>query len=129
MTTPPRPPLPGPTGLPAPTAGAVAPERFPPASRYAGTVVETVVDGDGTEHRYLTRRFVPPVGTNPLARHLVVSGDRLDLLAQRYYGDPLLSWRICDANRALDPGDLTATAGDVLTVPTPDLSAQFGGTP
>ncbi len=120
MTTPPVPSL--------PTAGAVAPERFPASSRYAGTAVEITVDSDGTEHRYLTRRFVGAAGAAvPLARHLVVAGDRLDLLSQRYYGDPLLSWRICDANRALDPGSLTATVGNVLTVPVPDLSAQFGG--
>lgn len=120
MTTAPVPPL--------PTAGAVAPERFPASSRYAGTAVEITVDSDGTEHRYLTRRFVGAADAAlPLARHLVVAGDRLDLLSQRYYGDPLLSWRICDANRALEPGALTATVGDVLTVPVPDLSAQFGG--
>jgi nucleoid-associated protein YgaU len=124
VTTSPVPPV------PTSTAGAVAPERFPPSSRYAGTAVEISVDSDGTEHRYLTRRFIGAAdGVLPLARHLVVSGDRLDLLSQRYYGDPLLSWRICDANRALDPDALTATAGDVLTVPAPDLSAQFGGTP
>lgn len=117
-------------GQPPVTAGQLAPDRFPPTSRYASTPVVTVTDADGSEHRYLTRRFIPTAGTaTTLAEHLVTAGDRLDLLAQRYYGDPLLSWRIADANRALDPGQLTSTPGAVVTIASPDLSGQFGGAP
>ncbi|WP_420124757.1 LysM domain-containing protein [Nakamurella sp.] len=119
-----------PTGTagPDPTAGSVAADRFPPDSRYTATVVVTETDPDGAEQRYLARRFVTEADSAaPLASHLVVAGDRLDLLAQRYYSDPLLGWRIADANRALDPGDLTATPGRVLTIPAPDLSGPFGG--
>jgi len=41
--------------------------------------------------------------------HIVVEGDRLDLLAHRYLGDARLWWIICDYNDlffplALDPG-------------------------
>lgn len=116
-----------PTNLPPPTAGAAAPDRFPPASRYAATPVTTVTEPDGTERRYLTRRFIGPADSAPvLAHHLVVAGDRLDLLAQQYYGDPLLAWRIADANRAMDPADLTGAPGAVLTIVGADLSAQFG---
>ena len=49
--------------------------------------------------------------------HLVADGDRLDLLAHRYLGDPELFWRICDANRALRPEELTREAGRVLGIP------------
>lgn len=116
-----------PSSQPPPTAGTVAADRFPSDSRYATTPVTTIVDADGTERRHLTRRFIGSTDTAPvLAQHLVVAGDRLDLLAQQYYGDPLLSWRIADANRALDPGDLTGTPGTVLTVAGLDLSGQFG---
>jgi len=38
--------------------------------------------------------------------HLVTASDRLDLLAHRYFGDPLLYWRIADANPALTPEDV-----------------------
>ena len=33
-------------------------------------------------------------------------GDRLDLIAAKYLGDPLIFWLICDANGAIDPNDL-----------------------
>ena len=49
--------------------------------------------------------------------HLVLDGDRLDLIAHRYLGDPELFWRICDANRALRPDELTAEPGRRLAIP------------
>lgn len=48
--------------------------------------------------------------------HRVVAGDRLDQLAQRYYGDPLKYWLICDANEAIFPEDLLVP-GRVLRIP------------
>lgn len=48
--------------------------------------------------------------------HRVVEGERLDQLAQRYYGDPLLFWLICDANDAIFPEDLLVP-GRVLRIP------------
>jgi len=118
-----------PAGQPLPTAGTVAGGRFPPHSRYAATKVLTDTADDGTERRYLGRRFIPPADAATIvAQHLVVAGDRLDVLAQQYYGDPLLGWRIADANGALDPGDLADKPGDVLRIATPDISVAFGGT-
>ena len=117
-----------PTNQPVPTAGAVAADRFPPHSRYATTEVVTTVEADGTERRSLKRRFIPPAEASTIvAQHLVVAGDRLDALAQHYYGDPLLAWRIADANRALDPAELTGNPGEVLRIASPDLSGGFGG--
>lgn len=55
--------------------------------------------------------------------HPVQSGDRLDALAARYYGDPRLYWRILDANPELLIGDrasLEALVGDVLLIPRTD---------
>src|SRR6185369_15513231 len=37
--------------------------------------------------------------------HVVRAGDRLDLLAAQYYGDPRLGFRILDANPELLAGD------------------------
>ena len=46
-------------------------------------------------------------------------GDRLDLIAAKYLGDPLMFWLICDANGAIRPDDLVATPGTVLNITTP----------
>jgi len=99
-----------------------------PTSRYAGTdIAETTVpDGTGGRRRvrYLRRRFPPQPGTLPtLAEHLVTPGDRLDLLAATYLGDPTQFWRICDANLAIHPEVLVAEdrIGERLRVPVPQV--------
>jgi nucleoid-associated protein YgaU len=96
------------------------------SSRYDGVEVAEARVPDGTGGvltvRYLRRRPPPAEPTlPPLARHRVVAGDRPDLIAARYLGDPLAWWRIADANRVLDPADLTEHPGDVVIVPTPEL--------
>jgi len=48
--------------------------------------------------------------------HRVLGGERLDQLAQQYYGDPLKYWLICDANDAIFPEDLMVP-GRVLRIP------------
>ena len=49
--------------------------------------------------------------SRPLAVHRVAAGDRLDLIAARYLGDPTAAWQIADANAALDPDELTGAGG------------------
>jgi len=49
--------------------------------------------------------------------HVVAQGDRPDLLAYRYYRDPLKFWRIADANRVLTANELVAQPGDRILVP------------
>jgi hypothetical protein len=76
---------------------------------------------DGRELAYLVRRLVPPperFGT--LAIHLVVQSDRLDLIAERYLGDPEQYWKLCDANRAHRPDELIETPGRRLRIPLPE---------
>ena len=71
---------------------------------------------------YLSRRFVPQPGAPNyaiVAQHTVKNGDRLDLIAARYLGDPLMFWLLCDANGAIAPNDLIATPGRVLAITTP----------
>ena len=46
-------------------------------------------------------------------------GDRLDLLAANYLGDPLMFWLLCDANGAVRPNALVETPGKVLNITTP----------
>jgi hypothetical protein len=91
------------------------------AGRYQDVEVAAVRIGD-RDVRYLRRRELPdPRDVRPLAVHTVAQGDRLDLLAARYLGDPTASWQLADANAALDPDELTepGTEGDRLTVPFP----------
>jgi hypothetical protein len=42
------------------------------------------------------------------------------MLTARYIGDPEQFWRVCDANRALLPDDLTAAAGNVIRITLPE---------
>ena len=62
---------------------------------------------------YLARRFVPQPGAPnyaTVAQHTVAQGDRLDLIAAKYLGDPLMFWLLCDANGAIVPNDLRRDA-------------------
>jgi hypothetical protein len=70
---------------------------------------------------YLARRFVPQSSAPnfaTVAQHSVRQGDRLDLIAAKYLGDPLLFWLICDANGAIQPS-LLETPGTVLNITLP----------
>jgi hypothetical protein len=97
---------------------------FEPTSRYhdVETVKMTVRDSRGEPRvvSYKRRRFLPPGATmTTLVEHTVVQGDRLDNLAARYVGDPEQFWRICDANDALRPEELTEEAGRVVRIGLP----------
>jgi len=87
--------------------GSLAQTLFPPSSRYAGVPVATIERADGTTVAYVRRRLIaPPESYAPLAEHTVTQGERLDIIAARYLGDPELFWRICDANAAIWPQEL-----------------------
>ncbi len=93
---------------------------FNSTSRYWGIETETLTQADGTTVSYIKRRFVPqPNQLVQLQQHTVVQGDRLDILAAQYLGDPTLFWRICDANGALRPEAVAATPGTVLRICLP----------
>jgi hypothetical protein len=96
------------------------PSLFAMNSRYTGIATSTLVAADGTTIAYVQRRFIPqPVQLVQLQQHSVVQGDRLDVLAAQFLGDPQLFWRICDANGAMRPQDLTSTVGTVLRICLP----------
>lgn len=102
--------------------GAVPAVSFPPDSRYCRYPTQQYTSPDGTVITYLARRFVPKPGAPnyaTVAQHTVKRGDRLDLIAARYLGDPLMFWLLCDANGAIVPNDLVATPGAVLNITTP----------
>lgn len=94
--------------------------------RYDSSPIRTHVspgpDGRNQESRYLGRRWLPArrrvVGA---AVHTVTSGDRLDLIAHTYLGDPLGYWYVVDANGVIDPFELVGDAaeGRQLLIPLP----------
>jgi hypothetical protein len=87
-------------------------------SRYYGFAVEFFTRPDGAQVAYLQRRIIPQPGIyTSLQSYVIVDGDRLDNLASKYLGDPLLYWMICDANGATDPDELTTQAGSTIQIP------------
>jgi hypothetical protein len=94
---------------------------FPPTSRYHSVETTTSKTADGKEIVHLKRRFVPaPERFTLLQEHLVVEGDRLDNITALYLNDPLQFWRICDANNAMNPAELTAEIGRRLRITLPE---------
>jgi len=95
--------------------------NFPPTSRYYNFATVTLKTPDGRTIIYLTRRFVPqPENFSLLQEYVVSEGDRLDNVTARYLGDPEQFWRICDANRAMRPDELTETIGRRLRITLPE---------
>lgn len=102
-------------------ANALLPPAFAPDSRYYGIATSQLVRADGRAVVYVQRRFLPPPENfAPLQSVLVVAGDRLDNLAALHLGDPAQSWRLCDANRAMQPEAMVATVGATLVVALPE---------
>lgn len=96
-----------------------ASRAFPPSSRYHGLGTRTLGTAAGPVV-YLERRFVPPPERfADLTVHTVTEGERLDHVAARHLGDPEQFWQLADANRALQPEELTAETGRKLRVTLP----------
>ena len=47
-------------------------------------------------------------------------GERLDIIAAQHLGDPEQFWRLCDANGAMRPDELTETVGRRLRITLPE---------
>jgi nucleoid-associated protein YgaU len=102
--------------------GVIPPVTFPTDSRYYGYSVLQYTAPSGQAIPYLARRIIPQPGAPNYAtinQYTVQQGDRLDRIAAKYLGDPLMAWLICDANGAMKPHDLVATPGAVLSITTP----------
>ncbi|MGA7206339.1 MAG: LysM domain-containing protein [Specibacter sp.] len=97
------------------------PANFAPNSRYAATDTLTMAGPDGVETAYLAPRILPhPENLAQTGTYGVADGDRIDNVAAATLGDPLLWWRLADANRAMCPRDLTAVPGTVLRICLPE---------
>ncbi|MEM7613591.1 MAG: LysM domain-containing protein [Pseudomonadota bacterium] len=90
---------------------------FPPDSRYHGLAQRQTTLPDGREVAYVARRFVPPpAAITPTTTHVVQGGDRLDLLAAQYFGNPTQGWKIVEANGVRDPRDVLRETGSRLAI-------------
>ncbi|MBC6463313.1 LysM domain-containing protein [Actinomadura sp. HBU206391] len=98
-----------------------APSPYPRTSRYYGIGTAVHTAPDGREVPYLRRRPLPqPTALAQIAEHVVTQADRSDLLANRYFGDAGLWWRIADANPVLHPRELTDTPGRRIRITLPE---------
>ncbi len=82
------------------------------SSRYANCVLYV----DGTDEFIGVRQRIDTSPELDDIFHTVQEGDRIDLLAYRYLGDPTLWWVICDYNYIFFPLDLEL--GSVLRIPS-----------
>jgi len=95
--------------------------QFAPTSRYANIEQAQLTLPCGRIVVYLRRRFAPPPESfSEIQTHIVHQGDRLDNLAGHYLGDAEQFWRICDANNAMHPDDLTCEIGRRLRITLPE---------
>jgi hypothetical protein len=98
---------------------------FDTTSRYFNLETATISvpdNEDGTrEIRYVRRRIIPSTESQTtLVEHTVAQGERLDQITARYLGDPVLFWRVCDANNVLQPEELEET-GRVIDIAMPGI--------
>ena len=102
--------------------GDVPASPFPPNSRYHGVAIAAGVGPRRTDRSSTCAgdSSPPPERFAVLQEHTVVQGDRLDNLAARYLGDPEQFWRLCDANAAMRPQELTETIGRPIRITLPE---------
>ncbi len=94
---------------------------FSPTSRYYTIDTATWLTADRRVIIYLRRRFLPPLDRFALLQeHVVTQGERLDNITAAYLGDPEQFWRLCDANGAMRPDELTETVGRRLRITLPE---------
>jgi hypothetical protein len=94
---------------------------FSITSRYYGIETVKFESPDGKKIAYVRRRFVPPAERFELLQeHSVAEGERLDNITAQYLGDAEQFWRVCDANNAMRPDELTETIGRRLRITLPE---------
>lgn len=95
---------------------------FEHTSRYEPLENAIYEAADGRHITYKRRRFLPQGEELPLLAEITTGvDDRLDLIAARLLGDAEHFWQVCDANKAMNPFDLTAETGRLLRIPLPQF--------
>ncbi len=96
-------------------------DLFTASSRYYTVDTSTITTSDGKTIVYLRRRRLPqPEDFVTLQEHQVIDGERLDNITAFYLGDPELFWRLCDANNAMKPQELTESPGASIRITLPE---------
>lgn len=94
---------------------------FSPGSRYFGVETKSMDLKDFRKVSYVGRRFISqPEAFDLLQEHRIVQNDRMDNIAHQYYGDSEQFWRICDANAAMHPNELTQELGQYIKITMPE---------
>jgi hypothetical protein len=88
---------------------------FVKGSRYEKVGDAQYIDLQGHVFGYKKIRFIPE--TPARFNHLVIQGERLDLLSFRYYHDPLKFWHIADASISMQAEELTSQPGTRILIP------------
>lgn len=89
-------------------------------SRYNSSQFEQPASLDAdNNHRYYTALIDPTIPRSYTDIYIVSSfGDRLDLLAGKYYGDPSMWWIIASANTELRKDSIYLEPGVQVRIPT-----------
>lgn len=96
-------------------------DLFTATSRYYTVETAQLTTADGKTIAYLRRRRVPQSDDFvTLQEHRVIEGDRLDNITAQYLGDPEQFWRLCDANNAMEPEELTEQVGSIVRITLPE---------
>ncbi len=88
---------------------------FDPDSRYSKLQALTVTGPNGNPVQIVPVRFIGPAEAAISRR--IRQGDRPDLLAYEFYKEPVLFWRIADANEVMRPGELVSDPGSLIGIP------------
>lgn len=99
---------------------------FARGSRYRNLPESSPVNAEG---EYLRGKDLRIIARTPgQFLHTVSQGDRLDLVALKYYGDPTKWWQISDANSAPFPTDLLdrqPLVEETFVLACPDFDLRF----
>ena len=87
---------------------------FLESSRYHHVPKAQITKKDGQAVNVVKLRRLPLIEGNPT---VIKGNDRLDVMAQRTYGDGTRFWHIADANSALHANELVKNSGDSIKVP------------
>jgi hypothetical protein len=88
---------------------------FLKTSRYAAVPTVEAPASGGRTVTAVTLRLLPATDGEP---YVVLENDRLDLIADRSYGDATRFWRVADANSELDARRLIEAGRDIDLPPT-----------
>lgn len=95
---------------------------FDSQSRYYQIETVTLTRSDGTVVSFKRRRFIPGIDAVAAAEVVAGQGERYDQIAARVLGFSEQFWRLCDANRVLDPRELERVGRRIRVVIGPEKS-------